>query len=328
MNLRLRPRLTGRPEGVRRVFGRTAGGTQTAAEPHGNADKLLSGAPDPLVLSLCESLVEMQAGAVPNRPGCAARAVAVARAASPSCTVVELRDPGLWTLHLGELLSVTIDLGGDVQMSLLDQTLTYDEMSSLFWSEHLARYGARMRKRSNIYAVAAAVVSTITGATIWTTFSKSPETWAQILVGAIAVLAAVLALIPKLWGYSDCAINAPAIGSKYGKQLEKLRKAHDDLDAGVEGASDKAWAAIIEFYDIREEKEKLTPYPSKLQAEATELYRTAGVTQTDRGKVIAERGSEVAGKNTAAELADGTRTGLRVTYPWLIGQAGSRQRRD
>ena len=206
-------------------------------------------------------------------------------------------------------------------MTLLDQTLTYDEMSSLFWSEHLARYGASMRKRSNNFAVAAAAVSTITGAAIWTTVSKSSETWAQILVGAIAVLAAILALVPKLWGYSDCATNAPTVGSKYGKQLENLRKAHDDLDAGVAGASDKAWAAILEFYDIREEKEKLTPYPSKLQAEATELYKSAGVTQIDRGKAIAEHGSEDARlKGAAAELADGARTGLRVTHPWLIGK--------
>ncbi len=135
----------------------------------------------------------------------------------------------------------------------------------------------------------------------------------------MAVIAAVLALVPKLRGYSDCATNAPGLASKYGKQLEKLRKAHEELDAGVEGASDKAWAAILEFYDIREEKEKLTPYPAKLQAEATRLYESAGVSQTDRGKVIAQRGSENAGPKTAtAKQANGGHTRIRVSHPWII----------
>jgi hypothetical protein len=186
--------------------------------------------------------------------------------------------------------TIRIDTGGDVQMTLLDQTLTYDERSSLYWSEHLSAYGAKMRSRSDTFAIVAASISAITGAAIWTTVSQSTEIWAQVIVTAMAVAAAITALGPKLKGYSDCATNAPAVASKYGRHLVKLRKLHDELDAGVEGASDKAWTAIGEFYDIREEKEKLTPYPAELEAEATKLYESAGLSRIDRDKVTAERG--------------------------------------
>lgn len=173
--------------------------------------------------------------------------------------------------------------------TLLEDTLTYDEMSCVYWSEHLSSYGAKMRSRSDNFAIAAAIISTITGAAIWATVSQSAEIWAQAIVTAMAVAAAVTALVPKLKGYSDCATNAPAIASKYGRYLAKLRRAHDDLNAGIDGAAERAWAAVDVFYDIREEKEKLTPYPAQLEAEASKLYESANVTRIAREEVAAER---------------------------------------
>lgn len=172
--------------------------------------------------------------------------------------------------------------------TLLEDTLTYDEKSCVYWSEHLSSYGAKMRSRSDSYAVAAAVISAITGAAIWTTVSHSTEIWAQLIVTAMAVAAAIAALMPKLKGYSDCATNAPSLASKYGRHLTKLRRAHDDLNAGIPGAAERAWSAVNEFYDIRDEKEKLTPYPAQLEAEASKMYDSGCIMRIARDKVEAE----------------------------------------
>lgn len=173
--------------------------------------------------------------------------------------------------------------------TLLEDTLTYDEVSAVFWSEHLGAYGRKMRTRSDNFAIAAAVISTITGAAIWTTVSDSTEVWAQAIVTGMAVAAAVVALVPKLKGYSDCATNIPTVSAKYGRALLKLRLAHDKLSAGEPGARDEAIKAIQEFYDVRDEKEKLTPYPADLELAATKLYESIDLRRVERAEITAGR---------------------------------------
>ena len=92
-----------------------------------------------------------------------------------------------------------------------EKSLIYEEHSAEFWSTHLGRYGGEMSAKANRFAMAAAAVSALTGAAVWTTLSDSKNPWAQILVTLMAVVVAVLAMWPTQAGYSECASQAATL---------------------------------------------------------------------------------------------------------------------
>ncbi|MGZ4594329.1 MAG: hypothetical protein ACXV3C_10700 [Actinomycetes bacterium] len=137
--------------------------------------------------------------------------------------------------------------------------------SAEFWSQKLGGYSAQMARRANTFAYVAAALSAVTGAAIWTTLSDSTEIWAQIVVTAMAVVAAIVALIPKQAGYGDCATQAAKLSGDYGGALIALSAALDHLDEGRAGAEDEAQKALAAFKTIRDAKEALRPYPDELE---------------------------------------------------------------
>jgi hypothetical protein len=152
-----------------------------------------------------------------------------------------------------------------------EKTLDYEEHSALFWSTHLGRYGGEMSAKANAFAVAAAGVSALTGAAVWTTLTDSTNGWAQAAVTMMAVVAAVLAIWPKQYGYTDCATQAAALSDAYAKSLVQIRQAHDDLDAHKLDAAKKVSEAQEAFRDTRKGKDLLRPFPRKLQDEIEKL---------------------------------------------------------
>jgi septal ring factor EnvC (AmiA/AmiB activator) len=154
------------------------------------------------------------------------------------------------------------------------KTLMYEEHSAEFWSTHLGRYGGEMSAKANGFALAAAAVSALTGAAAWTTVADSKAPWAQILVTVMAVVAAVLAMWPSQAGYSDCAGQAATLSDEYAKALNLLRQAEDHRHTPGKHAGDvdkEVAQAEKAFLEARAGKDKLRPFPTKLQDELEAL---------------------------------------------------------
>ena len=147
------------------------------------------------------------------------------------------------------------------------QSLLWDEHSALFWTQHLGRYSGRMRGRVDGYALAAAVISAVTGAAVWATVSSLTGVWPQLLVTAVAVTSTIVALVPKQLNYGDAADKASGLSARYLHVLHRLRSARLAVSAGRPEAAELAAAAIAEFEAVRADKEHLRPYPKKLQAQ-------------------------------------------------------------
>lgn len=168
-------------------------------------------------------------------------------------------------------------------------------VSARLWTTRIGPYSAKMQAIADRYTISASLISTITGLAAWGTIAGSPKLWAQILVGLMAFAAAAAAVIPKVIGYSDCAVNAAPLSTEYGKVLGKLLNALDELLAGAPNAQTHSQAAIDEFDEIRARKQALKPFPKDLQIlvdrerpEAIEREtNTAEARKAELGKKIA-----------------------------------------
>src|ERR1035441_4115114 len=88
--------------------------------------------------------------------------------------------------------------------------------SSRFWANHLNSYSDKMQALADGYAISASLISTITGLAAWGMIARTPKLWAQVLVGAMAFAAAVVAMVPKVKGYGECAVKAAPLSTEYG----------------------------------------------------------------------------------------------------------------
>ena len=159
----------------------------------------------------------------------------------------------------------------------IDKTLRYEEHSAEFWSQNLGLWSAKMRARADAFAIGAAILSAMTGGAVWTTLSDSTQIWAQVGVTAMAVAAAVAASVPKLRGYGDCAAQAADLAGRYGADLVALRFAHEHRRAHAAGADDEVKAAIDGFLKTRADKQKLSPYPKRLEETVMAEYEKLGI---------------------------------------------------
>ena len=138
-------------------------------------------------------------------------------------------------------------------------------VSARLWTTRIGLYSGKMQAIADKYAISASLISTITGLAAWATIAGSPRLWAQVLVGLMAFAAAAVAVIPKVIGYSDCAIKAAPLSAEYGKVLGRLLNALDELLAGKPNAQTHSKAVIDEFDEVRAKKQALKPFPTDLQ---------------------------------------------------------------
>lgn len=149
-----------------------------------------------------------------------------------------------------------------VSKSRLDDCI----QSADFWAAHIGLYSDWMQTLSDRYAIGAALLSTVTGLTIWGSVSGSGALWAQAAAGVMAFLAAAAAIVPKVRGYGDCARQAAPLSAEYGHSLGELQDALDAVSAGRAKAQAAARKAVENFEAIKVKKDALRPYPRKLQA--------------------------------------------------------------
>ena len=162
--------------------------------------------------------------------------------------------------------------------------------SARLWTIHISPYSAKMQTIADRYAIAASLLSTITGLAAWGTIAASPRLWAQVLVGLMAFAAAAVAVIPKVIGYSDCAVKAAPLSAEYGKVLGKLLNAQDELLSGNSNAQADSKEAIEEFDQIRARKQALKPFPTDV-LNVVDQERPAAIEKEQ--KAVAARKAEL-----------------------------------
>ena len=143
-------------------------------------------------------------------------------------------------------------------------------VSANFWAPKLNVYSADMQDLADRYAIIASLISAVTGLAAWGTIAASTKWWGQVLVGVMAFAAAVVAVIPKVRGYSDCALKAASLATEYGQVLGDLEDSLNELQSHDQNAQSHSQAAVGEFEKIREKKNNLRPFPKKLAKELDE----------------------------------------------------------
>jgi len=158
-------------------------------------------------------------------------------------------------------------VGNPVTVPISEQRVKDCEFSARFWSTRIALYAERMRKRADLYAIIAALLSTLTGLGAWSILAASTQWPAVLAVSLVALVAAAVAVIPQIKGYGACAEAAASLGPRYGHVLGELKDALEMLRAGHPDGPSRAQAAVEEFEDVRTAKEALRPYPTALMEE-------------------------------------------------------------
>ncbi|MGA3058452.1 MAG: hypothetical protein ABSE70_10540 [Candidatus Limnocylindrales bacterium] len=136
--------------------------------------------------------------------------------------------------------------------------------SARFWADHMQLYSDWMQTVNDRYAIAAALISAVTGLAIWGTISHY-DPWAQLATSAMAFAAAAAAIIPKIRGYGDCALKAAPLSAEYGHSLGELENALEAVKSNLPRARATARQAVKDFEAVKAKKDALRPYPRKLQ---------------------------------------------------------------
>ncbi len=136
--------------------------------------------------------------------------------------------------------------------------------SARLWSIHIKETVDKMHAIADRYTISAALISAITGLAAWGQVTASTRVWAQILVGVMAIAAAVVAVIPRVKGYSESASKLAPLATKYGAVLGGLLDALSEIQMSNPNAQIHAQIAIREFEKVKAEKDLCT-LPSGLQ---------------------------------------------------------------
>jgi hypothetical protein len=149
--------------------------------------------------------------------------------------------------------------------------LKADTVSAEFWTTHINLYSEKMQRLADRYAIAASLISTITGLAVWGTIASSTKWWGQALVCVMAFAAAAVALIPKIRRYNECAVNSLPLSSEYADSLGALHTALEEIHNGSPDAQKDSREAVDKFKDTKKKKDALRPFPWKLEEEINRI---------------------------------------------------------
>jgi hypothetical protein len=133
--------------------------------------------------------------------------------------------------------------------------------SARFWVWELPRYADRQQRLADGWAIAAGVLASATGLSIFPVVTAD-STWEQkILVSVAGLAAAICALIPRVTNYSELAGQARELTSRYGGIVGDLL----DLSKAEPFTSvvDAALPVVTEFEAIKAKKDNLRGLPDR-----------------------------------------------------------------
>ena len=145
--------------------------------------------------------------------------------------------------------------------------------SAQFWAEHINLYSNEMQTLADKYAIAASLLSTITGLAAWGTIAASTKWWGQVLVGLMAFAAAAVAIIPKFRHYNECAVSSEPLAGEYAECLGPLRDAEVKFPWSAPSAKEQASEALLRFQAVKQKKDRLRPFPVELQRQINSMRK-------------------------------------------------------
>ncbi len=177
--------------------------------------------------------------------------------------------------------------------------------SAQFWARELPRYADRQQRRADAWSIAAGLLAAIASLSIFPILTSNAADFGKWVVSAIALLAAICALVPRVRSYGELAGQAREVASRYGRltgDLMDLARA-DPLD------QERARYIVTEFQATKEKKDSLRGLPdrSKVEVEFAESSRRASdakrkAAEAAKAEVVARHELEVT--RVARGLAD------------------------
>jgi hypothetical protein len=130
--------------------------------------------------------------------------------------------------------------------------------SASFWQSNLPIYAGEEQGKADRWDLIAGVLSILTGLAIWGTIAGDTGVLSQAAVGAVAFIAGVSAFMPTWGHYSDRALRAAGLGTKYGQAYGVTHRTILAAVAGSPAADGLAEQAHILFDEAYKEKGECT----------------------------------------------------------------------
>ena len=172
--------------------------------------------------------------------------------------------------------------------------------SATFWVNELPRYADRQQQLADNWAILAGVLASLTSLAIFPILGDNSTTLAKGIVSAVALLAAICALVPRVKNYAELAGQARELSSRYGSVTGGL------VDLANAQAIDQEQARVIvtEFQSIKEKKDTLRGLPDRATVEIRRIDMDSKVAEAKTRAAQAAKAEAEADK--AADLARNT----------------------
>lgn len=121
----------------------------------------------------------------------------------------------------------------------------------------LPRFANRCQAKADIIAVLAGALSAATSLSIWATLQQTPALWAKVVVASASLLAAVFALLTRIYNWGGVASEARQLASKYGRLYGDLLEIEGKLLAGKTVSDDKIGELRVQLENLKESRQKI-----------------------------------------------------------------------
>ncbi|WP_233149871.1 hypothetical protein [Kineosporia sp. A_224] len=131
--------------------------------------------------------------------------------------------------------------------------------SAEYWVRELPRYAERKQRQADGWAIMSGVVGALTGLSIWPVATETSAVWIRLLVAGGALVAAVCALVPRVYNFGELAGQAREVGAKFGDCYGDLI----DLDEATTFDQSAAAAVVTDFEGAKARKDGLRGVPQR-----------------------------------------------------------------
>jgi hypothetical protein len=141
---------------------------------------------------------------------------------------------------------------------------------SHLWARALSKETDRLRHRGRLLGYLVTVMTTVTGAAIFTQLNENPSTTAKLIFGVVSLLAAVLSGLNTFGAFADRAtkaqISSAGFGSVYGTMLD----ASDRIRRGKQVSQGELRSMYERFEELNKERPSI---PNRVMKQAEEEIR-------------------------------------------------------
>jgi hypothetical protein len=121
----------------------------------------------------------------------------------------------------------------------------------------LPGFANRCQAKADRLAVSAGALSAATSLSIWATLQQTPAWWAKVVVASAALVAAILALLTRIYNWGGVASEARQLASKYGHLYGDLLEIEGKLLAGKAVSDDKIGELRVQLENLKDGRQKI-----------------------------------------------------------------------